>query len=305
MELRQLKYFVEIAEQGSFTRAAETLAIAQPALTAQVHKLEAELQTELFIRTSRGVTLTAVGEIVREQARRTLDAADATIRSARLATEAASARIVIGYTRIFPFIPIARTVRRVRRDQPRVKVELREMWSADQMDALVSGAIDVGFVHYTTEHEDRDLAIVPVAEESMNVAVPDGHRFSTRRQIALHELADDDFIVPAATSFGETVRDEVLTACRRAGFVPRVVQETSGDLRILLGLVSAGLGVSLLASSSRDVKVRGVHYVSIVPKIAIRFAAMHRRGATGKFLAPFLERIERSAFSPATSEQVV
>jgi DNA-binding transcriptional LysR family regulator len=186
-----------------------------------------------------------------------------------------------------------------------VKVELREMWSADQMDALVSGAIDVGFVHYTDEHEDRDLAIVPVAEESMNVAVPDGHRFATRRQIALHELADDDFIVPAATNFGETVRDEVLTACRRAGFVPRVVQETSGDLRILLGLVSAGLGVSLLASSSRDVKVRGVHYVSIVPKIAIRFAAMYRRGATGTFLAPFLAQIERSPFTPATSEQLV
>jgi DNA-binding transcriptional LysR family regulator len=83
-----------------------------------------------------------------------------------------------------------------------------------------------------------------------------------------------------------------MAACLRAGFQPHIVQESS-DVRILLGLVSAGLGVSLLSSSSRDVKIRGVHYVSIVPKLEMRFVAMYRRGATGKFLEPFLERIER------------
>jgi DNA-binding transcriptional LysR family regulator len=304
MELRQLRYFVEIADQGSFTKAADTLAIAQPALSAQVHKLEAELGSQLFVRTKRGIVLTDVGRVVHEQARRTLDAADATVRSAQLAADAASAQLIVGFTRIFPFLPIARTVRRVRRDRPNIKIDLREMWSSDQMDALISGAIDVGFVHYTAEHEDRDLAIVPVAEEALTAALPDGHRLATRRQIALAELADDDFVVPAHTTFGETVRDEVVLACRRAGFEPRVVQESS-DPRILLGLVSAGLGVSLLSSSLRDVKVRGVHYVSIVPKLGIRFAAMYRRGATGKFLAPFLERIERAQFSLGASEMTL
>lgn len=294
VELRQLRYFVEIAEQGSFTKAAETLAIAQPALTTQIQKLEAEFSAQLFVRTTRGVVLTPVGAVVREQAQRTLDAADATQRAARLAADAASARLLVGFSRIFPFIPIARTVRRVRRERPNIKIELREMWSSEQMDALVSGALDVGFVHYTEEHEDRDLAIVQIAEETLTVAVPDGHRFATRRQIALKELADEEFVVPAATTFGETVRDQVFAACLRAGFQPRVVQESS-DVRILLGLVSAGLGVALLSSSSRDVKVRGVHYVSIVPKLGIRFAAMYRRGAAGKVIEPFLERIERSA----------
>jgi DNA-binding transcriptional LysR family regulator len=293
MELRQLRYFVEIAEQGSFTRAAETLAIAQPALTAQIHKLEAEFNAQLFVRTSRGIVLTEVGLAVREQAQRTIDAADSTLRSAQLAGETASARLVVGFSRIFPFFPIARTVRRVRRDRPNIKIELREMWSMDQMDALVSGALDVGFVHYTEEHADRDLLMVPIAQESMVAAVPDGHRLATRRQIALTELADEDFVVPAWTEIGETVRDQVMAACRRAGFQPRVVQESS-DVRILLGLVSAGLGVALLSSSSRDVKIRGVHYVSIVPKLEMQFVAMYRRGATGKFLEPFLERIERS-----------
>jgi DNA-binding transcriptional LysR family regulator len=297
MELRQLRYFVEIAAQGSFTKAAETLAIAQPALTAQIHKLEAEFNAQLFVRSKRGIVLTAVGAVVLEQAQRTLDAADATKRSAELAGAAASARLIVGFTRIFPFFPIARTIRRVRRDRPNIKVELREMWSADQLDALISGAIDVGFVHYTAEHEDRDLAIVPVAEEALTVAVPDGHRLATRRQIALSELADEDFVVPSSTTFGETVRDEVIAACRLAGFEPRVVQESS-DVRILLGLVSAGLGVALFASSQRDFKVRGVHYVSVVPRLFIRFGALYRRGATGKFLEPFLERIDRVTTFP-------
>lgn len=293
MELRQLRYFTEIADQGSFTKAAERLAIAQPALTTQIQKLEAEFGAQLFLRTPRGIVLTDVGHMVREQARRTLDAADATLRSAQLAGDTVSARLVVGFTRVFPFIPIAQTVRRVRRERPKLQVELREMWSADQKDALVSGALDVGFVHYADGDEDRDLAIVPVAEETLTAAIPDGHRFASRRQIALAELAKDDFVLPAATTSGESMRDQAREAFLRAGFRPRVVQESS-DVRILLGLVSAGLGVSLLMSSSRDFKIRGVHYVSIVPSEIIRFAAMYRRGTTGKFLAPFLERIERS-----------
>jgi DNA-binding transcriptional LysR family regulator len=103
VELRQLRYFVEIAGQGSFTKAAEILAIAQPALTAQIHKLEAEFNAQLFVRSKRGVALTVVGRVVLEQAQRTLDAADATKRSAELASSAASARLIVGFTRIFPF----------------------------------------------------------------------------------------------------------------------------------------------------------------------------------------------------------
>jgi DNA-binding transcriptional LysR family regulator len=302
MELRQLRYFVEIADQGSFTKAAEALAIAQPALTTQIQKLEAEFNAQLFVRTTRGIVLTEAGSVALEQARRTLVAADATKRAAQLASEAAGARLVVGFSRIFPFLSIARTVRRIRRDRPNIKVDLREMWSSDQIDALTGGALDVAFVHDTGAPVDPDLVIVPIAEESVTAALPDGHRLATRRQIALGELADEDFVAPAETAFGESVRDEVFAECRRAGFQPRVVQESS-DVRILLGLVSAGLGVALLSSSSRDVKVRGVHYVSIVPRFGIRFAAMYRRGATGTFLEPFLDRIERPTQADAASNK--
>jgi DNA-binding transcriptional LysR family regulator len=305
MELRQLRYFAEIAAQGSFTRASETLAIAQPALTTQIQKLESELGGNVFVRTARGVVLTELGRATLEPAQRTLDAAGATLRSAQIANAAANTRLMLGFSRIFPFIPIARTVRRIRRDRPNIKVELRQMWSQEQVEALESGALDLGFVHYTdelaTEHDG--LAVVPVAEEAVTAAIPEGHRFATRRQIALGELADEDFVMTAPTKFGETVYDQVLAACRQAGFTPRVVQETT-DVQILLGLVSAGLGVALLSSAARDVKIRGVHYVSIVPRLRIRFAALYRRGATGKFLEPFLERIERPPTTAAAGRSL-
>jgi DNA-binding transcriptional LysR family regulator len=294
MELRQLRYFVEIADKGSFTKAAETLLIAQPALTAQIHKLEAEFEAQLFVRGKHGIALTDVGRIAHEQARRTLDAADATMRATQLAAGVASARLSVGFTRVFPFMTIARTVRRIRRDRPDMRLDLRQMWSSDQIDAIVSGSLDIGFVHYTADNEDRDLAIVPIAEVQLVAAIPDGHRLAGRRQIHLSDLADESFVSPAPTDFGETLRDEAFAACRAAGFTPRVVLESS-DLHIMLGLVSAGVGVALLSSASRDVRVRGVHYATVVPKIAIHFAAMHRRGVTAKFLKPFLERLQPAA----------
>jgi DNA-binding transcriptional LysR family regulator len=289
VELRQLRYFVEIADRGSFTRAAEQLAIAQPALTAQMHKLEAELGTQLLIRSKRGIALTEVGRIVHEHARRTLDAADATVRAAQIAGEAAGARLAIGYTRIFPFFSIARTLRRLRRDHPNLRFDLREMWSGDQVDALRRGSLDVAFVHQTFAPPD-DLEYVAVAEESLTAVVSDRHPLAARRQVTLGRLADEDFVLPSADG-GDSVREAVVAACRRAGFQPRIVQETS-DFRLLLGLVSAGMGTALISSATRGVRVRGVHYVSIVPRYTLRFAALYRRGPAGTMLAPYLERLE-------------
>lgn len=291
MELRQLRYFVEIADQGSFTRAAETLSIAQPALTTQIQKLEAEFNAQLFLRTTRGIVLTDVGREVLAQAHRALDAADATKRAAQLAGAAPNARVVIGYTRIFPILPVARTLRRLRRAHPQLNVELREMWSQQQLEAVESGALDVAFLYAGDAPIGGGLSVVPIARETLTVAVPDRHPLATRRQIALAELHGEDFIVPANAIGGETLRDRVMTACARAGVVPGSIQETSGDIRVLLGFVSAGLGIAFLTSSSRDVKVRGVHYATVTPAFAIDFVAVHRNGPSARLLEPFLERI--------------
>jgi len=293
VELRQLRYFIEIADQGSFTRASEELSVAQPALSAQIHKLEAELDASLFVRNAKGIVLTDIGRVVLTEARKTVDAADATVRAAALACNSAAARLVLAYTPIFPFIYTARIVRSLRRERPNIQVDLREMSSGDQVPALSSGAIDLAFLRDDPAAQNPGLVRVPVAEEMMTVAFPSAHPLATRRHVSLADLANEAFVMPNA-SFSETVRDEVIEACRQAGFTPRVTQEAS-DIRILLGLVSAGLGISILSSAARNVKIRGVSYVSISPKIVVGFSVLYRRGFGGKSLAPFLARIHEFA----------
>jgi DNA-binding transcriptional LysR family regulator len=295
MELRQLRYFVEIADQASFTRAAETLAIAQPALTAQMHKLEAELGAPLFIRAPRGITLTGVGDAVIDLARATLAAADVTKRAAQLAAELDDAAVVVAYSRTFPVAPLARIVGGFRRERPNLRLDMREMWSNEQIEAVADGTVDVAFGQlFDIDRErlaDRGIEAVVLGEESLSLAVPSSHPLASRRQVTLAELAGESFVLPSS-QVGESIRGWVLAAARAAGFTPRIVQEAA-DLRLVLGLVSANLGIALMFSGNRDMRLRNVHYVSIVPTLALAFGVLYRRGYGGQALAPLLERIQR------------
>jgi DNA-binding transcriptional LysR family regulator len=295
MELRQLRYFVEIAEQASFTRAAETLAIAQPALSAQMHKLEAEFGAPLFIRTKRGITLTDVGRATLESARTTLHAADATKRAARLAAELEGARINIAYSRTFPVAQLARVIRGFRRARPDLQLDLREMWSMDQVDAVADGEIDFGFRQIRGRERaqlaERGIVAEKTGEDIMALAVPGTHPLASRRTVALEELADENFILIAAPP-AEPVRDRMLEAMRAAGFTPKIAQETA-DVRLSLGLVSAEMGVAMVFAWNREVRIRNVHYVRLVPSLSLSFGVMYRRGYGGRVLEPLLQRIQR------------
>jgi DNA-binding transcriptional LysR family regulator len=297
MELRHLRTFIEIAEQGSFTRAAETLAIAQPALTSQMQKLEAEIGAPLFVRTPRGATLTAAGTAALDSARETLRAADSTVRSAQLAAEVAGARLNIGYSRTFPVGQLSRLIRGFRRDRPNVRIELRDMWSNGQVEALTDGAIDIGFLQLPDDQRaglaERGITAIKTAEESLVLAVPGSHPLASRRSVAMRELAAESFIMPNAT-MGESVRGYVAEAARKAGFEPNVVQEVL-DVRLLLGLTSAELGITFVFTHNRDMRLRNIHYLSVTPAISLSFGAMYRTGFGGPTLAPLLARIAREA----------
>lgn len=291
MELRQLRYFVEIADQRSFTRASESLAIAQPALTTQIHKLEAEFGAPLFVRGKRGITLTDVGSSVLEEARRTLAAADATARTAALAAKTAAARVVLGYTSMFPFAHIARVIAAVRGEN--FGIDLRQMWSRDQIPAVRDGAIDLALVQDTPDLATDGLVRVPMAQLASAAALPTGHRLANRRTVAFSELADEPFIL-TSTAFGESVREETIAACHAAGFTPRVVQETD-EIRILLGLIAAGLGISIVHTLAYGVRVAGVQYVTLTPPLFIRFAMFYRRDYGRRVLGPLLTRLDAEA----------
>ncbi|MBV8579742.1 MAG: LysR family transcriptional regulator [Candidatus Eremiobacteraeota bacterium] len=293
MELRQLRYFVGVAQHESFTRASEDLLIAQPALSAQVAKLEEELGVTLFERVGRRVRLTETGKLVLKQAKRALDASDDVARVARLGGDGVLGRLVVGYARVFPAREMTAILRAFRRRRPQVALDLREMQSSAQIALVRSGELDCGFVRLTESVEDDELTTFPISEYPAFVVVPRSHRLAKRRSVAMKELANEDWIM-ISRAFGESVFDDVIALCRRGGFAPRIAQEAT-DGRIALGFVAAGLGIAILSGAARELGVRGVHFAEVTPRHILRFGIVSRRDASSAALAALFGEVQAAA----------
>jgi DNA-binding transcriptional LysR family regulator len=191
-------------------------------------------------------------------------------------------------------------VRGFRRERPSIELEMREMRSLSQPDAIAEGAADFGFLQIRGRDRralrERGIVAIKTGEELLSLAVPGTHALATRRQVTLPELAREPFILPAAANRGESIRDRFVEAARAAGFEPNVVQE-SGDVRLTLGLVSAELGVAPVYSWNRTVRIRNVHYLTIVPAVPLSFGVIYRQGFGGRSIEPLLARIQREALA--------
>lgn len=294
MELRQLRYFVGVAERESFTRASEDLLIAQPALSAQVAKLEEELGVALFERVGRRVRLTQSGKLVLEQAKRALAASDDVAQAARFGARGLVGRLAIGYIRAFPFREMTRVLRAFRRRRPGVALDLRELSTSAQLAAVRSGELDCGFIRIPDGFSDDDLTTLVIVSNPPVIVVPAGHRFAKRRSIRLQELAREDWIVISRAA-GEAFYDTIIASCAAAGFAPRITQE-AGDGRIVLGFVAAGLGVSIVMAAARDLGVRGVHYIPLTPSApTFRFGIVLRRDGRSAALSALLAEVQADA----------
>ncbi len=292
MELRQLRYFVSVAERESFTRASADLLIAQPALSTQIAKLEDELGVALFERVGRRVRLTDAGRTVLEQARRALAAADDVAAAARLGAGGLVGRLSIGYIRSFPSRDMTRILRSFRKRRPRVALDLREGVTSTLVGLVRTGELDCAFVVLRDELLLKGLDQTLVRVLPAMIVVPSGHRFAKRRSIKLRELADDDWVI-ISRSVGEIMYDAIIAGCRSAGFAPRITQEVS-DARMVLGFVAAGLGVSVVTSTWRELGLRGIHYVDLSPSVRFRFGVVTRSDATATVRA-LLSEIEAHA----------
>jgi DNA-binding transcriptional LysR family regulator len=293
MELRQLQYFVAIAEHESFRRASEDLVIAQPALSAQIAKLESELGLALFERVGRGVRLTDPGRLVLLEARRALAAADAVIGMARAGAQGAVGSLRIGYSRIFPFRDMTRILRAFRKRRPQIVLDLAEYPSEEQLRLLRAGELDCALVRLPEDLDDDELVSYPVVLVRSMVALPREHRLAKRRTIPLRELADEDWVA-LARQVEISFRDHFVALCRSAGFTPRITQETN-DVRIIYGFVAAGLGVAMASSAGRDLGVRRVQFIATSPDFTFRFYAVTRRAANAPALAALVAEIQTAA----------
>jgi DNA-binding transcriptional LysR family regulator len=267
MELRHLRYFVAVADARHFTRAAVALGIGQPPLSQQIQALERELGTALFERKPRALTLTAAGEALLEDARRILRDVDRASERVRRVTRGESGRLRVGMINSAPFHPlIPKIIREFRRAHPQVALSLDEGPTPQLAAAVRDDVLDVAFVRPLIGSAPG-LASEIVADEDMVVALPSGHPLAKKPAVSLLALSIEPFVLfPRAVGAG--LHDEIVSACRAAGFSPRIVQETS-QVTSIVNLVAAGLGVSIVPASMQQVHSDGVTYRPIrkpVPK---------------------------------------
>jgi len=261
MELRHLRYFLAVAEELNFTRAAERLGISQPPLTQQVKALEAELGVALLDRSAYRIELTDAGRIFATEAARILGDARSAVQAARRAATGATGRVRVGFTESASFNSlVTSTLRSFRSDYPAVEVSLEEHPSTDLIVSLREGRIDAAFVRPPLPVE-RGLTLELLEKEPLVVAVPSGHPFAHRPEIDLGSLAAETFILyPRAVRPG--LADTVIAACEAAGFTPKIGQYAP-QLSSTINLVAASLGISIVPDSMRCLQARAVTYLPV------------------------------------------
>jgi DNA-binding transcriptional LysR family regulator len=258
MELRHLRYFVAVAEELNFTRAARRLGIEQPPLSQQVRQLEREVGTSLFQRLPRGVALTAAGSTFLAEARDILERVRLATGRAQQAARGNLGRIRVGMINSAPFHPfVPRLIREFGQHYPEVALSLEEDITPALAEALREGRVDLAFLRPLLG-EAADLLVEPLFDEDMVVALPEGHHLTRLRSLPLAALAQESFVLfPRAVGSG--LYDEVISACRRAGFGPQVGHEVR-QVTSIANLVAADLGVSLVPASMQQVLSTGVVY---------------------------------------------
>ena len=250
IELRHLRYFLAIAEDLSFSKAAERLGIAQPPLSQQIQRLEALIGHELFERRPR-VKLTAAGEALLPAARRALAQVEQGVDATHRAARGEVGTVTVGFAASMILSVLPEVVRAFRKDYPAVDLNLRELSSAAQIEALRDSRIDVAFLREPTV-SDGDLRFERIQDEPFIAVLPPEHPLTQRRRIPLASLAGEPFVhFPRPIAPG--LYDRILGFCQTAGFQPVVVQEALEWITIV-GLVEAGMGVSLVPESFRKLK---------------------------------------------------
>lgn len=288
VELRHLRYFVAVAEERHFGRAAVRLKIAQPPLSRQIQALEGELGVALFDRSRRKIELTAAGTTLLQHARRIFEAVDLAAREAQRAARGERGRIAIGYASAFAYSGLADLLRGFRTEFPDVEVTLSEATQQAQIDALRRGDLDVGFVR--APFDEDDLCSHVVRREPLVVALAEDHPLTSRKRIALELLRDEPF-VSFPRSRAPAFFDSLMRLCHEAGFTPRIVQEAQ-QLDIV-SLVAAGFGVAIVSSSIRHGRRTGVAYRPIVGNPQTDLRAAWKKGNDSPVLRGFVDLVRR------------
>lgn len=293
MELRHLRYFIAVAEELSFSRAADRLHIAQPPLSQQIRQFEDELGVRLFSRTRRRVQLTQAGQAVLAQARRVALEAESVARVARRFVAGEIGNLKVGFSSSAAYAIMPAILRAFRIRFPEVSMVLEERSTEEQIARLAAHELDVGFVRLPVENAPPPLAFKTVVREPLLLAIPQEHRLARRRAVPVTALAAEPFIVVARQA-ASGLYDQIEMLCGSVGFKPKVAQQAT-EIQTIVGLVSAGLGIAIVPAS-----VRGLHGESVVYRPLARVSAftemalVYSRENPSVVLDSFLDTVDQT-----------
>ena len=291
---RHLRFFIAVAEELHFTRAAARLRVAQPHLSLEIRRLEEELEVPLLVRDRRRVQLTAAGQAFLDHARLVLAGTVSAVRAAQRAHRGETGCVRVGFVTSVGFgVVLPDAVRRFRTERPDVEIVLNEHNSDVQVELLANGQLDVGLLHPPLKSE-LGLQTETVLAEPLVAALPQNHELARHPRIELGALASEPWVL-FSRAIASRLHDEIMMACADAGFSPRVVQQGI-KLSTIMSLVGAGLGVSLVPRSLARAGMRRVVCVPLSKsQSALPLALMWRRDHANPPLAPFMEVVREEA----------
>lgn len=274
MEIKELRYFLHVAETLSFHRAAERLNSSQPVVTRKIAQLEHSIGSRLFERSTRRVSLTPSGALLLKEVRPLIAQIDAVQRRVRHAVSDRSGRFVVGSTTAALQTVTPALIRKFKQARPDIELDVQEMTTQAQIEALVSAEIDLGFLLAPVYHPN--LTTRTIHRERMRLAVPDYHPHviagSGRGPVPLSAFASDYFIMPPRAMNPATF-DEIIHACEGAGFRPKLKE--CGQDETCIGLAKAGLGVLFILGQKTEMPLDGLAILEVedpVPELEIALA---------------------------------
>ncbi|WP_414545131.1 LysR family transcriptional regulator [Nostoc sp. CCY0012] len=266
MELRHLRYFIAVAEELHFTKAAERLHIAQPPLSQQIQQLEAELGVKLFHRqTKRQVQLTAAGKVFLQEAYQLLMQLETAVALTQKIGRGETGQLRIGFTSLVIYDLLPLILREFRQQFLEVELVLRELTTSQQEQALRDSRIHVGFAHPPLE--DDTLSYQCIHRQTLVVALPSTHPLAQQEHICVRSLLSEPLIMfPRYLAPG--LYDRIMSLFQQGNFPPNITQEAI-QMQTIIGLVSAGIGVAITPSSLQNLQRSGVVYLPILEEVPV------------------------------------
>jgi len=288
MDLRQIRYFLALATELNYTRAASQLNISQPPLTRHIQHLEHSIGVTLFDRSTRGVALTQAGSIFLEEARKIVALADQAVNKTKLAHQGQIGRLDIGIFGSSTISVIPTLLTELRKTHPDIIISLQNTTKTQQIEGVREKHLDIGFNRIYPSVPD--LAVETVMIEDLYVALHKDHPFANNQTIEVKELVDQPFIL-----FPNNVRpsfaDNVIMLCTNAGFTPNVVHDVE-DIFTAIALISAGLGIAIVPESAISLRLSNVRYHLLDSKEAkVDLSCVYRADNNSPALLAFLEAV--------------